>query len=98
MSALAAVLDEDALDGAGGINLPKDPDDSELFSTILTTFLVLGFAVALLMIMLNTFRMVISRGNPEAFGKARSGLIASLAGLGLMLLTGTILRIVFEVV
>lgn len=79
----------------GPTSIPKtDLTDSGLKKDI-QTFLSIAAAVALLVIVISSFRMVISRGNSQDIAKARDAIIYATIGL---IITMTALGIVTFVV
>lgn len=75
-------------------NLPTVGADSGTVSTILSIVFGLAGALALLMITISGLRYVLSAGDPEKISKAKSGIIAALAGLAVAIAAESIVYFV----
>lgn len=97
---LLVVFSSITLTGAGTVQLnnPIGPNDQTLlqFIVIVTQVLLGGVAVfALIMILYGGFLMLTSAGRQEPIEKGRDTLLWAVIGLGVILLSGVIMRFLF---
>lgn len=69
-------------------------DESKAYSNVLTLLLALLGSASLIIIIYAGFRLITSRGNPEAIGKLRSTLLYAAIGLFVALSAGAIVGFV----
>lgn len=76
------------------INIPRASDTAVQTGLSIVTGIIA--AVALLMVVISALRMVLARGNPDDFTKARNSVIYSVVGLVIALTAFTIVTFVVE--
>jgi hypothetical protein len=82
--------------GEGQANIPTGSATESTVQTALQTVFGIFAAIALLMVVISAFRMVLSKGNSESFGKARDSVIYSVVGLVISLSAFVIVAFVVE--
>lgn len=75
ITSLIAALD------IGEPNIPRVEPGPGTVQTVLQIITAISAGVALLVISIGAFKLVISRGNPEALNRARDTIIYAVAGL-----------------
>lgn len=93
MSQIFRILSEIVVD-PGDLEIPKGDISSNTVATVLEiAFAALG-SVAFLIIVVAGMKFTLSRGNPDAIGKARNTIIYAAVGLVVSMLAFSIVRFV----
>lgn len=87
---LAALINE------GELDIPRADADSTTVQEGMSILFGVASAVALLIVVILALRMVIARGNPQDFAKARDGIIYASIGLVICLTAFTIVSFVLN--
>lgn len=78
----------------GDLDIPRADTDSTTVRDGMSILFGIASAVALLIVVVLALRMVIARGNPQDFAKARDGIIYASIGLVICLTAFTIVSFV----
>lgn len=77
-----------------GSSLPQTAADNSTVTTILNIILGIAGGLGLVMITVSGLRYVTSAGDPQKAASAKSGIIAALVGIAIVLAAGAILNFV----
>jgi hypothetical protein len=91
---LAEVTLDPTPDSKEPLALPRNALTNPGLQKGIQTFLGIAAAVALLIIVISSFRMVISRGNPQDIAKARDAIIYASVGLVITMVAFSIVTFV----
>lgn len=83
---------------ADDLNIPRVDAGPTTEDRILTTVFVIAGAVAVLFIIINAFRYVISQGDAGKISQAKDGILYGLAGLVIISLSYAIVQVVINVI